>query len=289
MFIRLTNRLEVLSTVQIVSLSLSLVAVIGAIDYVTGYELSFSIFYLLPIAIASWSGRMRIGIAICIVSGITWYFVDAASGHHYSDSMIPVWNAGVRLSFFVVVAYLLDNLRAALDAQVLLARQDDLTGLLNAKAFRRACDSMFRLASRHDRSLAIGYLDVDDFRNVNNRFGHGVGDEVLQAIATVLLKRLRASDVGARLGGDEFAVLLPETDLAGAKAFFTELHAALLDMADLKHWPVGFSIGVAAFRHPTANTDEGIRRADDLMYRVKNSGKNGVLVELCEEMAPTLG
>ncbi|WP_291994222.1 GGDEF domain-containing protein [Candidatus Accumulibacter sp. ACC003] len=161
----------------------------------------------------------------------------------------------------------------------MLAQEDGLTGLLNARTFRQRCDAIFMLAKRHGRPLALGYLDLDGFKGVNDSFGHAVGDEVLKAVASALSKRLRASDLGSRLGGDEFAVLLPETDLAGARTFFTELHESLVKLAGTNSWPVGFSIGVAVFHHARANPDDALRYADGLMYKVKNSGKNNIFFE----------
>ncbi len=259
--------------------SFLLVAIVGAIDLATGYELSFSIFYTLPVGIASWYAGKRFGLLVSVVSAVTWLAADYSSGHPYSYSTIPFWNASVRLGFFAIIAYLLDRLRGSLDLHALLAQQDGLTGILNARTFKQRCDSIFDLASRHGRPLALGYLDLDDFKGVNDSLGHSVGDQVLKAVATTLSKRLRASDFGGRLGGDEFAIVLPETDLAGARTFFTGLRESLINLAALNRWPIGFSIGVAVFHSPTPNPDDAIRRADGLMYKVKNSGKNNILFE----------
>jgi len=256
-----------------------LIAIVGAIDLATGHELSFSVFYTIPVSVGSWYAGKRFGLLICIVSAMAWLAADYTSGHQYSNPTIPFWNASVRLGYFVIIASLLNRLRGSLDAQELLAQQDGLTGIMNARTFRQRCGSLFGLASRHGRPLALGYLDLDGFKGVNDSFGHSVGDEVLKAVASALTKRLRASDFGARLGGDEFAILLAETDLAGARTFFTGLRESLIDLAAQNHWSVGFSIGVAVFHHPTVNPDDAIRYADGLMYKVKNSGKNNILLE----------
>jgi diguanylate cyclase (GGDEF)-like protein len=267
------------SSLRIGTLSFLLIAIVGAFDLATGYELSFSIFYAIPVGIASWYAGMRWGLLVSIVSAASWFAADYASGHPYSYATIPIWNASVRLGYFVIIASLLDRLRGALELQESLAERDGLTGILNARTFRQRCDSVFDLAARHKRPLALGYLDLDGFKGVNDSLGHSVGDQVLIAVAAELTKRLRASDFGGRLGGDEFAIVLPETDLAGARTFFTALRESLIELATQNYWPVGFSIGVAAFHSPTANPDDAIRRADDLMYRVKNSGKNNILFE----------
>jgi diguanylate cyclase (GGDEF)-like protein len=238
--------LSSLSSLQIGAISLSLVALVGAIDLATGYELSASIFYTIPVGIGAW---------------------------------YVFWNGLVRLGFFAIIAFLLDSLRRAIEVRDLLAQQDGLTGIMNARTFRQRCDSIFALASRHGRPLAIGYLDLDGFKGVNDTLGHGIGDQVLREVAAALTKRLRTSDLGGRLGGDEFAVLLPETDIAGARTFFMELREDLVGLAATNRWPVGFSIGVAVFHSPPANPDDAIRCADELMYNVKKSGKNNILFE----------
>lgn len=274
-----TGLLSLLSPWQLRAFSFLLVAIVGACDLAIGYELSFSIFYTIPVGVAAWYVGRRFGFLVCLVSAITWLAVDYASDHQFSHPAIPFWNAAVRLGYFVIIAYLLDRLRGALDVQEILAQEDGLTGLLNARTFRQRCDAIFMLAKRHGRPLAVGYLDLDGFKGVNDSHGHAVGDEVLKAVASALSKRLRASDLGSRLGGDEFAVLLPETDFAGARAFFAELHESLVKLARANSWPVGFSIGVALFHCAMANPDDALRYADKLMYKVKNSGKNNILFE----------
>ncbi len=278
--LRETNEfLSAQSPVRLVALSFLFIMVIGAIDHLIGYELSFSFFYLIPVSFGSWYLGQRIGLIICVVSAATWLGVDYTSGHQYSNPAIYLWNAGIRLGFFVVVVLLLEGLRRALERQESLAQLDGLTGIMNALTFRQRCDSSFGLAFRHGHPLTIGYLDLDNFKGVNDSLGHSVGDQVLKAVATALTKQLRVSDIGARLGGDEFAILLPETDLAGARTFFTKLREMLIDLSALNRWPVGFSIGVAVFHPPPANPEDAIRCADDLMYRVKRSGKNNILFE----------
>jgi diguanylate cyclase (GGDEF)-like protein len=264
---------------QLAAASFVLVAIIGLIDHLTGYELAFSIFYAIPIGVSSWYVGNRSGVAVCIVSGLTWLAVDFTSGHPYSHPAIPFWNMGVRLAFFIVIAHLLARLRTALELQSAWAQQDGLTGIMNARAFRRQCRFVTKLAARHKHTIALGYLDLDGFKGVNDTLGHGVGDHILTAVAGELASRLRASDFVGRLGGDEFAVLLAETDAAGARILFGRMREQLLDLAARNGWPIGFSIGVAVFHPPPADVDDALRRADELMYRVKSTGKNNILIE----------
>lgn len=202
--------------------------------------------------------------------------VDHTSGHTYSHPAIGYWDAAVRLSFFVITAHLISTIRLLVETQTLLAQLDGLTGLKNARSFGQACTSVFDLSRRHGHTTALGYIDIDGFKGVNDSLGHSVGDEVLKAVGSTLAKRLRASDIGARLGGDEFAILLPETAMPGARSFFTGLRTDLDNLAICNKWPIGFSIGVAVFLSSPESSDEAIRQADELMYKVKHSGMNSI-------------
>ena len=279
MLLKLDQFLSHRSPIWVAATSLSFLAVVGVVDLATGYELSSSIFYAIPVAIGAWYAGKRIGLASSAIAAVTRFAVDHFSGTRYSHVAIPLWNALVRLGFFITIALLLDRLRVAHQQQRDLAQQDGLTGLMNARAFRQRCESVFELASRHGRPLALGYIDLDGFKGVNDSLGHAIGDQVLKVVAMSIAERLRVSDFCGRLGGDEFAILLPETDLAGARTFFAGLRQNLAEVAAKHRWPIGFSIGVAVFRAPTAGLDEAIRTADGLMYRVKHSGKNDTVFE----------
>lgn len=268
-----------LTPARIAAVSLLTVAVVGIMDHLTGYELSFSIFYLIPVALASWYMKGNFGLVVSAISAATWLGIDLNSGHSYGNPAIPFWNTAVRFGFFVIVAVLLKQMQHTLELQLSLAQIDGLTGLLNARTFKQRCDTFFQLSLRTKRSVALGYIDLDGFKGVNDNLGHTVGDQVLKAVAAILAKRLRTSDIAARLGGDEFAILLPETDIAGAEVFFASLHENLLQLAAHNQWPVGFSVGVAVFNSFESNIDEAIQYADSLMYRVKKSGKNKILIE----------
>lgn len=265
---------------------MALLVLVGALDVATGYELSFSVFYLMPIVLATWYLGRRMGYLLCVLSALSWYGADLGAGHPYSHASIPVWNTVVRLGFFLITASLLLRLRGALDQQARLAQHDGLTGLLNARTFMARGEHMVQLARRHQRPLAIGYIDLDGFKGVNDRHGHLRGDAVLSGVAQVLAERLRTSDLLARLGGDEFAVLCPETDARGAARVFEDLHQRLNAAARAQGWEIGFSIGVASFARAPERLGDVVRSADDLMYRVKHSGKNRVVLERFEPPAP---
>lgn len=251
--------------------------VIGVIDQLTGNEIALALFYLIPVGIAAWYLSRRVAFLMALAAAIVWLLVDHTSGRSYSHPAIAFWNALVRLSFFALTVYLMSIIRKLLETQTELAQMDSLTGLHNARSFGQESVSVFDISRRHGHSTALGYIDIDGFKGVNDSFGHSAGDEILKAVGCALTKRLRVSDLGARLGGDEFAILLPETSMLGARSFFKDLHKALVNLAESNNWPIGFSVGVAVFPVPPLNSDEAIRLADDLMYKVKRSERNSVL------------
>lgn len=267
------------SPAQVIAFALALLAFVGTLDHLTGYELSFSIFYLLPIVLVAWYTPQWIGYSFCGLSAMVWLFVDNISGHTYSNGLVPFWNTGVRLGFFLVATYLLMQLKSNLEKEQALARKDGLTGVLNARAFKVRSHHLFELAARYHHPAALGYIDIDDFKAVNDTSSHSEGNRVLKTVANTLSRCVRTTDVVGRLGGDEFAILLPEADYADAQLMFGRIREELLrDGAD-GGWPIGFSIGVAVFSSVPSTIDEALKIADRLMYRVKKAGKNHIVYE----------
>ena len=265
---------------EITTIALLLTVLISIVDYIVGYEISTSLFFLIPIALATWYGTYRQGVFFAFLASIVWYTIDAAfTPHFYSHPLIPFWNTGVRLGLFVIATQFLTLLKTQSNAEKNLSRTDGLTGLMNGRGFAEAAEKIFELASRHGRPTTIAYIDLDDFKLVNDQHGHSEGDKVLQTVGGVLRSSVRKTELAGRLGGDEFAIALPETNLTGAQAVFNKLRTKLGFAMQEQSWPVGFSIGVISFDLPPANFDEAVRLADALMYRVKKSGKNNILFE----------
>ena len=161
---------------------------------------------------------------------------------------------------------------------------DELTGLANRRRFMEVVELELKRAERFQSPLGLLLVDLDDFKLVNDRFGHGTGDEVLRALSDVFRESLRDVDLAARLGGEEFAVLLPETDYSGAAGVAERLRASLasleLQAPDGEPFGVTASFGVGVY--PEAQSvDELLRTADAALYRAKAEGKNRV------SLAPT--
>ncbi len=273
---RFSSLLERTPAPLVTALGVAMVALLGVADVLTGAELSSSVFYSLPVGLVAWYAGRWWGLGLCLLAAFTWYEADLMAGSTYAAAWIPVWNAGVRLLFFVIIASLLVRLRAALEAQRHLAEMDALTGLANSRRFLAAVDAETARSARYHHPVSLAYFDLDGFKSVNDRWGHDAGDAVLEEVGRVLRQRLRRTDLPARLGGDEFAVLLPETDGPSAREALEKLRADLLGAMDRHGWPVGFSIGVVTAGGRLTGAEDLVREADALMYEVKRSGKGRI-------------
>ena len=156
---------------------------------------------------------------------------------------------------------------------------DELTELANRRRFTETLDTELRRAERFGEPLGLVFADLDDFKRVNDRHGHQVGDRVLRAVADCLRKRVRVIDVAARIGGEEFAVLLVETDLDGALALAESLREAVstleVPVDGTASVALTASFGVAAY--PQVGTpEELLAAADAALYQAKREGKNRV-------------
>ena len=159
------------------------------------------------------------------------------------------------------------------------ARVDSLTGLANRRRADEALEDELARSERLGDPTGLILLDVDDFKAVNDRYGHPTGDEVLRAVATTLKEAVRQIDVAARWGGEEFAVVLPATGLDGAAQLAERLRTALAerDVAgpDGQTLRVTASFGVASSL-PGSTPERLVETADDALYRAKRAGKNRV-------------
>jgi len=256
--------------------TVALVGLLGLLDYLTGFEISFAFFYLLPVGLAAWSLGRPAGLAVSALSAVVWLVANQAAGNPETQIVVLGWNAATRLGFFVVVTELMSRQRRALERERTLARTDVLTGVLNGRAFTEMLEAELARARRYERPFSLAYVDLDNFKTVNDRFGHSTGDDLLQTVAKMLLASVRRTDTVARLGGDEFGVLFPETPGAPARRAADTMRERLLHAMRAHEWPVTFSIGVLTCHTCPDSADALIARADALMYDVKRSTKDAI-------------
>ena len=211
------------------SLVFVLIGAVGVLDFFTGYELAFSLFYVIPISLVAWLQGRRLGMVASVVSALVWLGADVVAGHSYSHPFILVWNTLIRFSFFGIITLLLPALRNAMKRERTLARTDSLTGAVNSRHFFEIAQVELDRLQRYGRPVTLGYIDLDNFKAINDQYGHNMGDNVLCAIVSYSQKHLRKIDIVARLGGDEFALLLPETNQEAAHVAISKLQGGLLE------------------------------------------------------------
>lgn len=256
-------------------ISLAALLVVGALDYFTGEELGLSIFYAIPVMLMAWYMGRTMGFITSFTAALIWYIADIATGRVYSNAVIPVWNAGVRLGFFLIIAFFLSSLRDALEIAQELSRMDPLTGAVSTRYFYELAGRELERAGRYGRPLSVAYMDLDNFKEVNDVYGHTTGDELLRFLSVTIRDNIRKSDIFARLGGDEFAVLLPETgDDAGV--VMEKLRSSIVKGMPEYRFPVTLSVGVITYIALPETVEDMIREVDELMYAVKNTTKNAV-------------
>jgi diguanylate cyclase (GGDEF)-like protein len=265
----------------------ALVAV-GLLDYRTGPFFSLALLYVtLVLAAAWWLGRGP-SLLAALVAGIAWFGAEAIGrrGEPRADLM---WNAGTRLVMLVAMVAMVVRIRADRErlkemnarlAKLLsgaehLARTDPLTGLPNRRAFIERLGDELARARRASLPACVAYVDIDNFKRVNDEKGHPEGDEYLRAAAQAIRDTVRSSDVAARLGGDEFAVLFADAKKHAVEPLARRLLSQLQKLGE-RHpgLDLGASVGMAWFERAPDSAEAMLERADRAMYDAKSSGKH---------------
>lgn len=259
-------------------LSVCLVICVGLVDYATGYDVVISLFYLLPIALMVWFVGPVAGRAVALASGVADIISTLIAGYLNLPPILHLWNMIIKLAFYLVFAHVLIQLKNALDRERELSRTDPLTGLTNTRAFSEIGSAEIARMLRYKHPFTVAYMDIDNFKSVNDSAGHSAGDDLLRVIGGMLKSSIRATDVAARLGGDEFAILMPETGPEEVKPVIQRVRKNLMDITahDVHVHRVTFSIGVITNIDRPCGFDVMLKAADDLMYKAKESGKNTV-------------
>ena len=157
-----------------------------------------------------------------------------------------------------------------------MAIYDNLTGIYNRHMFLEVFEKELANQSRYDRDLSLIMFDIDHFKRINDTYGHGVGDQVLKALAVLVGDNLRKSDTFARWGGEEFLILLTETDRDSARRVAESLRSRIESHRFNNIQGVTCSFGVTEVREGESSTIAIIDRVDKLLYRAKGQGRNRV-------------
>jgi diguanylate cyclase (GGDEF)-like protein len=157
-----------------------------------------------------------------------------------------------------------------------LSRVDPLTGAFNYRGFIELMGLEVSLLQRFNKPFSLAYLDIDNFKTVNDTYGHKAGDKLLQSVVQEVKEHLRKTNIIGRMGGDEFTLFMPGANIEAAQVVIDKMKRTLIETFRSYGWPVTLSIGVVSCADGKCDLERMITQADDLMYEVKHSGKDNV-------------
>ncbi len=258
-------------TVALIAMGLTIL--LGLLDFEIGAEIHFLVFYLVPIALASWYINRNTGIYLAVMCSLVWLVTDSLDGRAYSSSWIDGWNFLMRTGAFVVFSLSLSQLRAKFDALSELARRDFLTGLPNGRAFyeltAREMERAFGI-----EPLTLAFIDLAGFKWINHRLGYATGDQMICTIAHAIRQHVPRPDLVGRIGGTSFAVLLPKVGSADANSILEQVHTALKDERRKYAQPVTFFISAIACTQAPQSIAELMHQAEAQMTRMKGGTRD---------------
>jgi diguanylate cyclase (GGDEF)-like protein len=235
-------------------------------------------YYLLPILASAYFGsprRLAVDLCVCAVSlavVLALWSEPAARTAVWIGTVIPA----------VCVALVVAGLRQRLDAKVdslrYLADTDPLTGALNHGAFGGALEVALDRYHQAGRGAALLLVDVDHFKQVNDRFGHQEGDRMLRLVSDLLAAHKRRDDVLGRVGGEEFALLLPEADLTAARGVADRIREALREATEETPAALTLSVGIATLAPAVDSSHALLHAADRALYEAKERGRDRAVV-----------
>ena len=253
--------------------------VVAFIDYITGIEIRAFPLYFFPLMLSAWRLGSLITIDYAIAASAVWAAVMYLSGREYTSNYIWLVNFLTQSFTFIFVSVLIALLREKFDNESKLNRTDLLTGIPNRRHFFEKAGELIEESRKQIQPIALGYIDLDNFKKANDQLGHDYGDKLLKTVAQTLQSNLRKDDTCARLGGDEFVVLLANTSAEQAQELLETIRTQLAENAILSRCNVTASIGAIAYARAPSMIDEMLRSADRVMYAIKGESKDGVRVE----------
>lgn len=279
---KLVYLLERMPRSGITAVALMLCVVVGVGDAISGPEYSLVPFYLIPVILAAWFVGRRVSYLLSCASALAWLVADMAGKHMYQLTFALLWNDFMELLLFLLTGMIISALKGALDRENGMARTDHLTNLPNRRHYYELVTAEMRRNHRYEEPFTVAYIDIDNFKTVNDTMGHAEGDKLLRLVGTIIVAAVRNTDTVARIGGDEFALLFPETAGESALTVAAKVRQQLKkDVESL--WLVTFSMGLVIYLKSPSTIDEVIGRADRLMYQVKEESKDALRWEVVGE------
>lgn len=265
-------------TVALISL-----ATVCAADFVIGTQASLMFLYLLVAGLAAWSVGEREGLLFGLLVA-----AGGATVHHFQHVLHPehavaatteLWNLFARILTTGMVVILVSGMHGALRLERWRASTDGLTGVLNKASFRERMTRRIAAARGTSQGFILCYMDLDGFKQVNDRHGHSAGDDILRLFSNAAVEAIREQDLFARIGGDEFVALLNIPSTGDGDHIASLVHRRISTILNRTGLPVSCSMGaLVATADELDPLEAAIQFADSLMYEVKRSGKAALRV-----------
>ncbi len=246
-------------------------------DFINSGKYILSAFYIVPISLLAWHSGKKYAIPLaffCAAMGVLISF----KGNQHSD--VYIFNMIINCVTYFGFAYSISKLKTLFENEKSLARIDYLTGIPNWKAFSETLEREIERAKRAKQTLSLAYIDCDNFKYINDEFGHNEGNNALRVIASTMENNIRKTDYVARIGGDEFVVLLTGANAKDSCIIVEKIKNLLNKEMKNNNYPVTFSIGLSTFEDVPDSAEEMIKFSDVLMYEVKNTSKDSIRSEV---------
>ena len=257
-------------------LSVFAIAFISVTISLANNHVDLRLLFVIPVLLASWYGGRKTGATIALLSAIALLTTNFSLHFYNVNAISAAYDLLVALLVYLFISIIVTNFRNVHSVEIVAADTDTLTGVSSSRKFYADLENEINRSRRYGHPFSLVYLDVDDFKKINDTLGHPIGDELLIRLSKSLQTSLRATDIIARIGGDEFVCLLPETEHIAAKSALLKAEKALKGSMEKYGWDVSFSIGVITFEKPPDDAGQAVKLVDDLMYKVKRSSKNDI-------------
>jgi diguanylate cyclase (GGDEF)-like protein len=261
----------------LVTLFLAMLTIVDAMNGAQAWRTEISMLAFSAMIVGAWYGPLRLMLSVSLLVSLVLCGVDLRREPTGWTGLVG--HAG-RAIMIVVLVTGASKARRMLERACHLARVDGLTGLPNRQAILEALAAELCRIERFGRSFSIAMLDCDDFKLVNDRSGHAMGDNVLRLIANALRKQMRSYDCVGRLGGDEFVFILSEVHRDEVEKIIERLRKCLRQELEHTHPGLTFSIGVVTLHVPAMRRDsvidssECLEQVDIAMYAAKRAGRD---------------
>jgi diguanylate cyclase (GGDEF)-like protein len=277
LFTKIFHCLKKMPEKLVFAVSILFILLVGYINFVTGHELAFSVFYIIPVAFTAWRNGSKMAFAASLLCGVTDLTSFISSDEEYQSVLIPAWGSTVHVIFLFLISGLIVKVNNQMMLIQSMTRTDPLTGCYNRKYFYEILGRELEKGKRNGTSIALAYIDLDNFKTVNDTMGHKEGDFLLVKTVETVNHVIRTVDSLFRLGGDEFVIIINNPVSSELSGMFSRIKDNLRSNLPARYSDmVSLSIGVVTCFACSVSAGELIEKADKLMYDVKKSGKNNI-------------